>query len=329
MKSFLYSLILLIGFGSCSSQDDSKFPKVKKLSDYKETIFVATLENSFPEKKNAIYCVTLLYAWDEVRKLIREPLKIEKNLQDLTLLNNSKSFQGVLNPDEYKIDSKVEGDLIQAKAEFKKSLPFETKLTPMPNQLKFMEKNVIAFGAYGRDKQTTRNIQILYYKDDDDFIIKISPKDKEHEIVLYKTPDKSQNMAEIVKIVENKAKLGEEEASLSEQYEWGDDDILVIPTIQFNIENNYNSLEKNSFSTTQNRQFILEKAWQRTAFILNENGAEIESESEVVVKEELAREPKKPKKLIFDKPFFIMLKKKNSKNPYFGAWIANTELLSR
>ncbi|KOY86535.1 hypothetical protein AD998_10615 [bacterium 336/3] len=328
MKLFLYFIISLLGLMNCTSQD-SKFPQVKKLSEYKETVFVSTLENSFSQKENAIYCVTLLYAWDEVRKVINEPPNIDKNLKDLTLLNDSKSFQDVLNPDEYKIESEVNGDLIRAKAEFKKSLPFEEKLTPMPNKLKFMGKNVVAFGAHGRNKQITKNIQIVYYKDDHDFIIKISPKDREHEIILYKTPDNYQNMAEIVKVVEEKTKLGEEEAPLNWKYEWGDKDILIIPTIQFNIEHNYTSLEKQQFSTNKNRVFTVEKAWQRTAFVLNENGAEIESESEVTVTDGAPSEKAKPKNLIFDKTFFIMLKKKNSKNPYFGAWITNTELLSR
>lgn len=327
MKSFLYFIISLLGLMNCTSQD-SKFPQVKKLSEYKETNFIPTLENQFSQKENAIYCVTLLYAWDEVRKVINEPLNIDKNLKDLTLLNDSKSFQDVLNPDEYKIESEVNGDLIRAKAEFKKSLPFEEKLTPMPNKLKFMGKNVVAFGAYGRDKKAIQNIQILYYKDDNHFIIQLSPKDKEHKIILYKTPEKYQNMAEIVKVVEEKTKLGEEETPLNWRYEWDDKDILIIPTMQFNIEHHYNSLEGKQFSTNK-RKLTIEKAWQRTAFILNENGAEIESESEVTVTDGAPSEKAKPKNLIFDKTFFIMLKKKNSKNPYFGAWIANTELLSR
>ena len=129
-------------------------------------------------------------------------------------------------------------------------------------------------------------------------------------------------------MIENKTKLGEEEAPLNWKYEWGDKDILIIPTIQFNIEHNYTTLEKQQFSTNK-RKLTIDKAWQRTAFILNENGAEIESESEMVAKDEAPSEKVKPKNLLFDKPFFIMLKKKNSKNPYFGAWIANTELLSR
>ena len=40
-------------------------------------------------------------------------------------------------------------------------------------------------------------------------------------------------------------------------------------------------------------------------------------------------EKPKPKKLVFDKPFLILLKRTNAKNPYFGLWTTNTELMTK
>ncbi len=37
----------------------------------------------------------------------------------------------------------------------------------------------------------------------------------------------------------------------------------------------------------------------------------------------------KPKKMVFDKPFLILLKRTDAKNPYFGLWTMNTELMIR
>ena len=45
------------------------------------------------------------------------------------------------------------------------------------------------------------------------------------------------------------------------------------------------------------------------------------------IEEEL--EKPKPKKMIFNRPFLILLKRAESKNPYFGLWIANTELMTK
>ena len=102
-----------------------------------------------------------------------------------------------------------------------------------------------------------------------------------------------------------------------------------MPEFNFNIETNYSTLEGNNFKSNK-QNFKIERAWQRTAFILDESGAEIESEAEFeAVTEEIEEEYEKPKpkKMIFDKPFLILLKRTDPQNPYFGLWTINTELM--
>ena len=43
--------------------------------------------------------------------------------------------------------------------------------------------------------------------------------------------------------------------------------------------------------------------------------------------EEMEEDLPIPKSLKFNKPFFIALKKVNSRQPYFAAWIADTTLM--
>jgi hypothetical protein len=105
-----------------------KFPKVRNLSDFKKTVFLPTLEHPLSKEVNSVYCVTLLYAWDEIRNKIKTPLEIDDSLSDLNLLHNSTSFNNVLEQDEYTVTGSVEGAQIKARAEFRKSLPFETNL---------------------------------------------------------------------------------------------------------------------------------------------------------------------------------------------------------
>lgn len=95
------------------------------------------------------------------------------------------------------------------------------------------------------------------------------------------------------------------------KYNYNEEDIVIIPKFNFNIEANYPTIKGNRFSTNK-QNFIIESIKQRTAFVLDENGAEIESEAEVAVAEEVNEKPK-PKKLIFDKPFLILLKRADAK----------------
>ena len=306
-----------------------KILEVKNLSEYENTDFLPTLEHKISAQKNSVYCVTLLYAWEEVRKQINEPLIISEKYNDLLLLNNSKSFVNVLKSNEYSANGTIDGNLITARAEFKKSLPFEIALNSYDNKLIFNGKDVASFGVSGRNYFTQLKIvQIIYYKNDNNFIIKLLPKDKEHEIILFKTDKVFNSMAEMNEEILKLSEIGEKEMKNEKQkwkYNIDEKDEVIIPKFNFNIETNYTNLEGKAFKTT-NQNYIIETIWQRTAFLLNESGAKIESIDEMIV---LCEEDEKPypKKMIFDKDFLILLKQTNSQNPYFGLWVVNPELM--
>src|SRR5688572_23166249 len=101
---------ILTTFWGCS--DDRKFPVVTKLVAYKQTEFLPTLEHDISKGKNAVYSATLLFAWDEIRKEVEQPIDIANSHTDLTLLNNSKSFMKVLHSNEYNVIGEVDGEVI-------------------------------------------------------------------------------------------------------------------------------------------------------------------------------------------------------------------------
>lgn len=335
MKSKATILLTLILTTLFSCKNDRKFPEVKKLSEYKDTQFIPTLEHKISYDKNSIYCATFLFAWDEIRKQINSPLSIPEEYLDLKLLNNSTSFESVLKNEEYKVSGEVGGDIIKARAEFNKSLPFELKLQSFKDKLTFDGQKVSSFGVNGYDSyEQNKIVKIVYYKNDNNFIIKLLPRDKEHEILLFMTEQSFNSMADMTKEIENLSEIGINEKNnekIKWKYHYGEEDIVVIPKFNFNIETNYTILEENNFESNK-KNFQIESAWQRTAFILDESGAEIESEAEIeVATEEVEEEYEKPKpkKMVFDKPFLILLRRIDAKNPYFGLWITNTELMTK
>ena len=129
-----------------------------------------------------------------------------------------------------------------------------------------------------------------------------------------------------------KTKFGKKEMGdkkLQWKYYMEEGDYLIIPKFKFNIETNYPTMEGKHFSTASGT-YKIEQAWQRTAFLLDESGAVIESEAEVAVAVEEIEEDynkPKPKEMIFDKPFLLILKRVDGKNPYFGLWTTNAELM--
>jgi len=305
---------------------------VKKLSEYKNTQFIPTLEHKISMDNNSVYCATFLYAWDEIRKQINSPLTISDEYFDLKLLDNSASFKNVLKSNEYKVSGEVDGDLLKARAEFNKSLPFEVKLQSFKNKLTFDGQKVSSFGVYGYDDyEQLKIVQIIYYKNDNNFIIKLLPKDKEHEIILFKTDQSFNSIAEMNNEIKKLTEIGKAEMKnqkISWKYLYNEEDRVVIPKFNFNIETNYTNLEGNRFSSNK-QNFQIETAWQRTAFVLDESGAEIESEAVAAALEEMGEkhEKPKPKRMIFDKPFLVLLKRTDAQNPYFGLWTTNAELM--
>ena len=327
------STIILLFLTGCASQkeESEQESEVKKLSEYENTDFLPTLEHQISAQKNSVYCVTLLYAWEQIRKQINQPLIISEKYNDLLLLNNSKSFVNVLKSNEYSASGTIDGDVITAKAEFKKSLPFRINLNSYDNKLTFKGKPVASFGVSGHNDCEQKNIvQIFYYKNDDNFIIALLPKDKKHEIILFKTDKVFNSMAEMNKEIRRLTEIGIKEWE-NEKLQWkywfsDESDVLIIPKINFNIATNYSSLEGKEFRTAK-QDYQIETAWQRTAFRLDERGAEVVSEVKVYAVGIREEEQPRPKKMIFDKDFLILLKRTDSQNPYFGLWVVNTELM--
>lgn len=309
------------------------FAPAKNLSEYKKSTFLPTLENKLSKDKNSIYCATLLYAWDELRKEIKSPFQIDKNLKELTLINNSQSFVDALSQGDYKSNATVVGNRIKMSAEFNKSLPFKLKVEDLGRNLTFTNEKVFCFGICGSNDVQSKIVEILYYKNDNEFLISLIPKDLAHRIILFKTNEKFGSMTEILSKIDNYINLGNYEIRTRKaewKYTLNDEDSVIIPKIKFNIKTNYPTLEGKPFKSNK-ESYLIEKAWQRTAFTLDEYGAQIKSESEIEVTVlammEGEEEKPHPKHLIFDKPFFIMLKKTHSKNPYFAMWVENSELM--
>lgn len=176
-------------------------------------------------------------------------------------------------------------------------------------------------------------VNIISYQDDQNFAIELLPLDKQHEIILLKSEKKFNSISEMSLHIENLKEKGKKEKydpKINWRYQFRDEDEIIIPKINFNIETNYSSLEGKDFnSNSQNFKILM--AWQRTAFILDESGSKLDSESAIACEavEEEGFEIPLPKKMIFNQPFLVLLKRKESKNPYFGLWLTNTELMTK
>ncbi len=303
-------------------------PEVTQIEQLKHTAFVTTLENDLPVGKNVIYAPAFLYAWDELKKahFDSQITLTDSNSRDFQLLNRSSSFQNSLNKNEYETHTSVNDGEITAEAFFHVSLPFASKMDVIEEGIKFGKTKVAAFGMNFLNDTITRSTQILFYENDDNFILKLIPRDTLHEIILFKGSLKCKTFGEAVKQVGVLIKNGDQDKQRNMsawKYIFNINDKFSIPIIRMNLETNYKTLEGQAFSG-RGVKYTVRAAYQRTALILDQKGAEVESEAAAAL-DSVGH----PKNLSFNKPFLIIIKRIDKTNPYFVMKVENDELFTK
>lgn len=320
MNKTITILTLLILISSCQSklENENIFPEVKNVTELKNTDFVPTLESTFEIQNNIIYGATIPFAWNEIRNEIGTTLT-DFSSKQLEEINDTKSYVNVLKNNEYETSAKVDGKEIRAKAYFRKSLPFEEPLTKFDKPLKFGNSSVESFGFWS----SCSFAKINYFNDENDFSVTLFPKNDEHEIILILNKEIRSDFKSNFERYNKQKSIAK-----NERVYFNDDDKVEIPIIEFNLAKSFDKIVSSSFKANETEYTILE-ALQRNAFILNENGAEVESEVEMAADAAEEIERVKPKMMIFNRPFVVLLKRKDAENPYFGVYIANDELLKK
>ena len=107
-------------------------------------------------------------------------------------------------------------------------------------------------------------------------------------------------------------------------------DVLVVPKLKFNLTREYSEIERLQLipkGTNVAKDLFLLSAVQNTKFEMNEKGVELKSESSMAFGC-AKQEPAVPKhKMIFDKPFLVLMQRNSAKVPYFALWLDNPEML--
>lgn len=331
--AFLSTLLFLNSCKNLRKPEWSELPGVTNINKLQNTEFVPTLESNISNHKNSIYTASFLYAWDKIKQKLNLKLNVsDLNSIEFKLINQSTSYKNTLTDNEYTAEVEIVDSVIAARAFFNKTLPFPTILQKLQKPILFNKTNVSAFGMQPYNAEAAKFTEIMYYKDDDHFVLKLTPKDKAHQILLVKGISNVTNLIAAVKQTDELISAGNNERNLSKarwKYSLNEIDIFSIPVIKFNIDNNYTNIEGQAI-ITNNKKYYVATAYQRTGFILNENGAVVESQAYAVT-DSSAAEPSKvlAKKMVFDKPFFIIVKRIKSDNPYFVMYVQNDELLTK
>ncbi len=309
-------------------------------------------------ERNLVYCATFQIAWDGMRnETIKAPIDLEGSSEMAVELNRVQFDQANLDDASYvalagpvkdgifdRIDQemsrKFPGKQRQlgkptrdgafwAYCYLFKRLPFATKFDKLDQPLPFQTSSdsvlVESFGIHGgpQAEMMRGQVEVLDYVTDDDFVLRL--KTRTDDIVLAKIAPLA-TVAEMIEVVKQRRLpgTGRRRSESLQPHE-----PLIIPRLSANIEREFPELLGRHLVNPGWAGFYIAGARQIVKFQLDESGAILESEADVILME--AGDPKptpQPRRFIFDKPFLVILQQRNATQPYFAAWIANKELLS-
>lgn len=308
--------------------------------------------NTPMEKNNMLWCGTFQMAWNELRdNIIKEDIKLngeeqlssELNKKTFTKENiNKNSYlamvgynkQGIVEKvnkglkdkfgedGKWKVESKLQRpDDILAYAFLKKKLDFQYSFEKIEDSLEFNGTSVKGFGISDINnsksrKRLSEQVKVLYYDNENDFIISLKGMDANDELILAKIPEKD--------TLNNTLDYALSKSGV--EMSFSPNGILKVPELGVDIKKNFKELENKNLINNNFQDYQITQAIQRIKFSLTENGAKLESKTEInATKSEEGF--KEPKNLIFDKPFLLYMKEKGDKKPYFVMWVENTEFM--
>jgi hypothetical protein len=335
-KLYLFFAIALIAFTGCSSNIISQ----NNTGNYLGTEY----------EGNYIWGGAMNLAWNELNdNILHEKLQLQTTdqtaLDVVNKFNQSPFSTKDLDDKSYYVKSgygQYAVDLInrESKAKFPTksfsdlSLPLNPtdiisyayflKEVEYPNQ--FGEKNVTFDGAlvkgFFADNDTLKNnIKILKYWNDDQFIISLALKDEQDQLIIVKGFDMTSPQDIVDKI---------NEYQVANYQSINDIDLFEMPKLHINNHREYQELINIPLANSKFTDYAISVMFENIKFDIDQKGARVENEAVIAMKALAASNPAptpKIKKFIMDKPFWIVMKRTDSNNPYFILGVNNEKIM--
>lgn len=212
------------------------------------------------------------------------------------------------------------------------NLTFSYPMDTVGGGFKFNGQPARSFGRLVYKKYIDREIGIVYFKNDDEFIVTVNVIEQNEEMIFAKGFSQSPRLSVALDSIYAAMEAGRNDtAELSRwKHVFRDFDQVVIPDIRFSLDDDFRKIEGNIESGNEPHE--IERAYQRIGLVLSEYGTRSESEVELIEEPTLVIENTditNVKHMIFNKPFFMILKKSNVRAPYFMMKVENTAFMKK
>jgi hypothetical protein len=296
---------------------------------------------------NYVWSAAMNLAWREMKeKILHGPAKLdvqsELGRQMVRKLNFSKFSGKDLDSKSYYVKSGYGQQTVEAinqdiSAKFPKAkiAPLQVKLekTHFINyavyrkemkyvkvfysmNVKFKGKKVKGFG--GDQEAIAETIRILSYESDDKFLIQLNVVDPDDRLYLAKGYA-MQSPKDVLAAIPRKDPADMERTVYGDRFE--------APMLKFKFDRNFEALEHVFFKNPGFEQHEIVAMQEAIDFQMDRFGARVTSVAMEIGADSAGMAPPVPKNLLLNKPYWVIMKRKDSPRPYFILGVRNTAMM--
>jgi|GEM_PF-2192742 len=327
----------------------------KPIESRKTTDIYAYMNAPIKEGRSSIYCASFQLAWDVLRdEVLKEDPKIIDAPEWVEYLNAS-SAKGVIDSAHFVARAGITkgsvSDIVNTTLQEQFGMSYtNTRMDAVSNLPKlyafgYLKKSMKYAGGFGYSggvrfqdeyvpsfgwkkileatKGHETSLSIYDYQHDNDFIVKLHTKMGEGEIILAKVPPKT-DLKSTYESVMKRCKAENESFVRT-------GDVFKVPYLNFCVMENFPELRGRKLLNDQVKNSQIEDVLQLMLFSMDDDGVAVKAFTLIAgyAAEEAEVRPKEERKLVFDKPYLLILKEKASQNPYFLMWVGSSEFMSR
>lgn len=343
MKKILVSLAILVAMiGGISTAQAQEVNSIEVLPTM----------NTQSTAQNRIWVGTFQLVWNELTdKIVKAPVEfLDFDSQMANNLNQKQFKKSNLNEKSYYVKSGIVSPALKAEIEKNiKSKFHETSdilkmfdFTYNPEKIfvyAMLKKDFrftnafdkLATGNFGNSQEKVKyfgindnsnqklykNVNVLFYNDDNDFAVKLYTKGKD-EVLLYRTNDDKT-------FDKYYAELNDKTAKYSGDKNFVKNDTLTIPDIKLYQETSFNELEGHQIVGT-NMQ--IDKTIETVDFRMNNKGVKLKSEAAIMLRC-MSLAPREGRDFTFNNNFVLFLIEKNQNTPYYAMKVSDVAAINK
>ena len=307
MKKILVSLAILVAMiGGISTAQAQEVNSIEVLPTM----------NTQSTAQNRIWVGTFQLVWNELTdKIVKAPVKfldfdsqMANNLNQNETSDILKMFDFTYNPEKIFVYAMLKKD-------FRFTNAFDKLAT---GNFGNSQEKVKYFGINDNSNpKLYKNVNVLFYNDDNDFAVKLYTKGKD-EVLLYRTNDDKT-------FDKYYAELNDKTAKYSGDKNFVKNDTLTIPDIKLYQETSFNELEGHQIVGT-NMQ--IDKTIETVDFRMNNKGVKLKSEAAIMLRC-MSLAPREGRDFTFNNNFVLFLIEKDQNTPYYAMKVSDVAAINK